>query len=545
MITTTYTHRRLLRNHNSRVEKFSCRSFARALFFGHKHKRVLNCIHSVPRDPRRVTLRYAHLPSKALPKTFPPPTSTMGFGLITLAPVGLGRVTKQSGRVADSMARRSSADFRRFANPRVGVSLGRTRVTAVSRRTAIVPFASSKIMLQTVTYTFNEDGSSSMDPLLLGTTPTQSAVTCLESEGAETAGDLVTSGMTASTTTNAAPNTTQSHDLGRLSFQPSRAVASVASAEAQAATAGPAQGQTDESAMAAFTADDMLCMLYGVDQDKEDAKYKVAFFDLDAVCATGALRNAVTELRQGKVGDGGDSESSDKKPVAENKTKTVPTWLQTLWRPIATLFAFLAASLVSVESGSSNSNTSRSANQTSLTHPDSFDVFAGMASDASSTSALAQKIYQTHLAFGVFPEAVRFAKQLRYDGYKVVVVTSAPSFMAKQVGDELGASRVLGTELEIDADNATFTGRAALDASESGESSIHRSIAEIKTLKIRQFATDKNVSLSRSLCYGRFGETSLELMETTGKAYAVSPDLEMAAAAKEKGKYFHLPHSAD
>ena len=38
-------------------------------------------------------------------------------------------------------------------------------------------------------------------------------------------------------------------------------------------------------------------MLYGVDQDKEDSKYKVAFFDLDAVVAAGALRDAAAAVR--------------------------------------------------------------------------------------------------------------------------------------------------------------------------------------------------------------------------------------------------------
>ena len=57
----------------------------------------------------------------------------------------------------------------------------------------------------------------------------------------------------------------------------------------------PAEGQTEESHLAAMTSDDILCQLYGVDQDKEDAQYKVAFFDADAVLEAEALDRLLTE----------------------------------------------------------------------------------------------------------------------------------------------------------------------------------------------------------------------------------------------------------
>ena len=79
---------------------------------------------------------------------------------------------------------------------------------------------------------------------------------------------------------------------GGLAFDPARAAA--APARAPAANK-PAEGQTEESHLAAMTSDDILCQLYGVDQDKEDAQYKVAFFDADAVLEAEALDRLLTE----------------------------------------------------------------------------------------------------------------------------------------------------------------------------------------------------------------------------------------------------------
>ena len=428
--------------------------------------------------------------------------------VLTPANIALGRVTKPIGH--GGSVSRSIADFRGQSGiRRVPGTLSGVPRPAVPHRIPIVPHAASKTTLETVTYAFDDNGTAVMDAPVANS-PEVSMTSSRESEVSE--GDvLATSGMTTAST----PRTsTPLPDLERLTFEPSRVVTSEAAAAAQAATAGPAQGQTDESAMAAFTSDDMLCMLYGVDQDKEDSKYKVAFFDLDAVVAEGALRNAAGAVRDA-VGGGEVTQSGS---ATLETQKSVPNWLKVLWRPVAALLGFLAATFANTSASSQLDGS----NKTSLTSADSFETFQGLEADENSTDALAKKIYQSHLAFGVFPEAVRFAKQLRYDGYKVVVVTSAANFMAKPVAEQLGASKVIGTELEVD--NGEFTGRVAIDEAESTKSS-----------KVKKFAKDVGVSLSRSLAYGRFGATSLDLMETVGKAYAVSPDARLAELAAEKG----------
>ena len=329
-----------------------------------------------------------------------------------------------------------------------------------------------------------------------------------------------------------------------------------ASSAAAAATSGPAQGQTDESAMAAFTSDDMLCMLYGVDQDKEDSKYKVAFFDLDAVVAAGALRDAAAAVRahvaSGAAGafEPGARESASLDAFSAKTTATaaalpgwVPAWL---WRPLAALVAFLAQTVFAHRSISLWSDgrlkcadQEASAADASLTFS-SRGAFAGARADAASNAALARNIYDAHLHAGMFPEAVRFAKQLRYDGYKIVLVTSAPAFAVEPVAAQLGASRVLGETLEIDAAAGAFA-ETSKETSGRAESSLEgledgaREAGERKSASVAAFAEEVGVNLNQSIAYGRLGKSGLALMERVGKAYAVSPDDALRLEAEKRG----------
>ena len=49
------------------------------------------------------------------------------------------------------------------------------------------------------------------------------------------------------------------------------------------------------------------------------------------------------------------------------------------------------------------------------------------------------------------------------------------------------------------------------------------------------FAEEAGVSLSRSIAYGRLGDSGLPLMQCVGKAYAVSPDAAVRAEAETRG----------
>ena len=466
----------------------------------------------------------------------------MGFR-VALAHAGLRGATARAVRAESKVpGGRSLADSRGRANRRVPAACVSAREGLAARRRASVVPAASKTTLDAVTYAFAEDGSAAVLDAPVG----ESEDSTVTSSGASDTETLAASAG-ASPAPPASP-ASPAPDLERLTFEPSRVEdLKEASSAAAAATAGPAQGQTDESAMAAFTSDDMLCMLYGVDQDKEDSKYKVAFFDLDAVVAAGALRDAAAAVRAhvasgaaGAFEPGAASESDSSLEAFSAKTtalpKTaaalpgwVPAWLR---RPLAALVAFLAQTVFAWSDGrleSAEDQEASSAADASLTFS-SRALFAGARADAASTAALARKIYDAHLHAGVFPEAVRFAKQLRYDGYKIVLVTSAPAFAAEPVAAQLGASRVLGETLEIDAATGAFA-----ESLEGLEEDFAYDAGERKSASVAAFAEEVGVNLNQSIAYGRLGKSGLALMERVGKAYAVSPDDALRLEAEKRG----------
>ena len=475
----------------------------------------------------------------------------MGFR-VALAHAGLRGATARAVRAESKVpGGRSLADSRGRANRRVPAACVSAREGLAARRRASVVPAASKTTLDAVTYAFAEDGSAAVLDAPVG----ESEDSTVTSSGASDTETLAASAG-ASPAPPASP-ASPAPDLERLTFEPSRVEdLKEASSAAAAATAGPAQGQTDESAMAAFTSDDMLCMLYGVDQDKEDSKYKVAFFDLDAVVAAGALRDAAAAVRahvaSGAAGafEPGARESASLDAFSAKTTATaaalpgwVPAWL---WRPLAALVAFLAQTVFAHRSISLWSDgrlkcadQEASAADASLTFS-SRGAFAGARADAASNAALARNIYDAHLHAGMFPEAVRFAKQLRYDGYKIVLVTSAPAFAVEPVAAQLGASRVLGETLEIDAAAGAFA-ETSKETSGRAESSLEgledgaREAGERKSASVAAFAEEVGVNLNQSIAYGRLGKSGLALMERVGKAYAVSPDDALRLEAEKRG----------
>ena len=476
----------------------------------------------------------------------------MGFR-VALAHAGLRGATARAVRAESKVpGGRSLADSRGRANRRVPAACVSAREGLAARRRASVVPAASKTTLDAVTYAFAEDGSA----VVLDAPVGESEESTVTSSGASDAETLAASAG-ASPAPPASP-ASPAPDLERLTFEPSRVEdLKEASSAAAAATAGPAQGQTDESAMAAFTSDDMLCMLYGVDQDKEDAKHKVAFFDLDAVVAAGALRDAATAVRA-HVASGASGFESLSDPSGATRRENAspaslnpraeaafaaarPGWLPGwLWRPVAALVALVARTFANAarkrESATPETNAPGDEDgplagrlRLTISRPASSAAFAGARADAASAAALARGVYEAHLRGGVFPEAVRFAKQLRYDGYKVVVVTSGPELAAEPVAARLGAARIIGETLETDAETQTFTG--AVVAAKSSSRGTSLSLSE----RVAAFAEEAGVSLSRSIAYGRLGDSGLPLMQCVGKAYAVSPDAAVRAEAETRG----------
>ena len=250
----------------------------------------------------------------------------------------------------------------------------------------------------------------------------------------------------------------------------------------------------------AYSSDDVLCMMYGVDVDKEDAKHKVAFFSVDGAILScdsiAAAASAAADLAAGRV------------PATSSGDSNVGGG-----GGVAVLFRNIWSAIVGVFGSSGNNGAAIGA-----------AAFAGVST--SKAAAIADRIDSEHVAKAVYPEAARYAKQLRYDGYKIVLVTSQPDWLVAPLAKSMGASRVIGARLEVDDAAGTFTGGTLADAGDGQGDALGR--------RVRAFAAEAGVDLAKSIAYGA-GERDLPLMRVCGKAYAVSPDAAVAVAASENG----------
>jgi len=268
----------------------------------------------------------------------------------------------------------------------------------------------------------------------------------------------------------------------------------------------------------AYSSDDVLCMMYGVDVDKEDAKHKVAFFCVDGAVAgrdsIAAAATAAADLAAGRVPATTSNSNVGGESNAGGSNVGVADLFRNIWSAVVGVFA------KDIKGGSKTGAVGAAA-------------FKGVST--SEAASIADRINSEHVEKAVYPEAARYAKQLRYDGYKIVLVTSQPDWLVAPLAKSMGASRVIGSRLEVDESAGTFTGGSLADDADDGQGALQGGVGE-QTLvrRVRAFAASADVDLSKSIAYG-YGECHLPLMRVCGKAYAVSPDAAVASAASENG----------
>ena len=411
---------------------------------------------------------------------------------------GSARVT---GRVGASNAKSSGLPK---ANSRVVVaSVATTRDAVVSH----VAAPAAKVVYDTVLYSFAQDGSATiLTRADLDAVHAAMHVNAMSTENNGTTQDTETTTVA----DDAIDDALVSIDEGEceeacpLVFgEPEPAEPEIATekkeTEAALAASTLSQTQVDQSlgdaagiGASAYSSDDVLCMMYGVDMDKEDAKHKVAFFSVDgAVMPSSSLRAAA--IAAAKPGTSSDDISNDSS-----------NFFQNVWSAIVGAFK-----------GPTNESVA-------AVGP---GVFAGVA--AADVEKIANRVHSEHLANAVYPEAARYAKQLRYDGYKIVLVTSQPAWLLAPLAEFMGASRVVGSDLAIDSESGKFTGEFDNGDAMAGD---------VLKARIESFATRVGVDLTKSIVYGN-GDGDLPLMKACGKAYAVSPEASssVARAATENG----------
>ena len=410
-------------------------------------------------------------------------------------------------RHAAAGARARAALF--FASARRGLVLAAANSAGVDSEPASASASSAD---DVVMYAFNDDGSATVSAIAFDVAAADSDVAELEASVARHPA--------------ATPGASSSISAAARAPAPAAPDTPPAAPDAPAAPGRvAAEGQHEDSAMAAFTSDDMLCMLYGVDQDKEDAKHKVAFFDVDAVVDPEALRRvlaaaAAESRRPDPIAPSETTETIDLVARFEAARSRCPAWARVALAPAFALITLLlrAVRVFAPSASSTVSSPERNAPFASL---------RGASCAEADTSRLATALHDAHIAPAVYPEAERYAKQLRYDGYKIVLVTSAPEFLVAPLGRALGASRVIGAALEKTVEG-TFTGAFAATPDAGCDD------GEAKRNRVESFAREAGVSLKNSIAYARAG-TDAALMRRVGKAYAVSPDARLASRAEAEG----------
>ncbi len=112
------------------------------------------------------------------------------------------------------------------------------------------------------------------------------------------------------------------------------------------------------------------------------------------------------------------------------------------------------------------------------------------------------------------------------DGREVVLVTGSIALIIEPLASRLGVTHVVAPSLV--ESNGRFTGE--LDGPPISD--------EEKARRVRQFAGENHIDLSRSHAYGD-SIADLPMLETVGFPHAVNPDKALAAAAHTRGWPIH------
>jgi len=146
--------------------------------------------------------------------------------------------------------------------------------------------------------------------------------------------------------------------------------------------------------------------------------------------------------------------------------------------------------------------------------------YGGMS--ASEVRGRVEKCFQDVLHPNLYPAGCARVEQHRREGLDVVLVTGSIDFLMAPLARELGVEHVVAPRL-VEHDGR-FTGE--LDGPPIGE--------EEKARRIRQYAADHNIDLTRSFAYGD-SVADLPMLECVGRPVAINPDRALAAVARKRG----------
>jgi HAD superfamily hydrolase (TIGR01490 family) len=150
----------------------------------------------------------------------------------------------------------------------------------------------------------------------------------------------------------------------------------------------------------------------------------------------------------------------------------------------------------------------------------SMQAWAGRSEDE--LAELGERLFVQAISGSLYPEAWRLVAAHRGAGHTVVLASSATRFQVEPAAEAMGVEHILVTPVEIV--NGICTGRP-------GGPLLWRAG---KARAVREFAADHDIDLPESYAYSN-GNEDVPFLRAVGRARALNPDKELAAAARHYG----------
>lgn len=133
-----------------------------------------------------------------------------------------------------------------------------------------------------------------------------------------------------------------------------------------------------------------------------------------------------------------------------------------------------------------------------------------------------QRLFRQEVASMIYPEARRLLDAHRRAGHRIVMATSATTYQAQFIADDLGIDDVLCSRPEVV--NGLLTGKLIGPALWGAE----------KAKALRDFADRVGAPLSEAFAYSNGGE-DVPMLESVGRPVALNPDRKLAGTARSEG----------
>jgi len=151
-----------------------------------------------------------------------------------------------------------------------------------------------------------------------------------------------------------------------------------------------------------------------------------------------------------------------------------------------------------------------------------YRCYRGRDASAAAKARLGEVAFDDYIRPRLFPRALQHVRLLQAQGFEIVLVTGGLDFVARRVGEALGASHVVAAELE--EEGGRFTGRLRGRPVSDAE----------KGRRIRAYAAVRGLNLDRCHAYGD-SRADLGMLEAVGRPHAVSPSRSLQRLAAQKG----------